>query len=172
MTVLLSATRARMVVDTKLNDTELETLTAELEAEVVRFFGANYVDASTTVTFTKRVFGQSYLYLPRKVSSITSVTEEDATLTEDEDFELSTDQSMLYRLPYTGVWYGKVVVTYVPYDDNEDRKKVILDLLRLDLARTAMSREDFDGSYNYAAPEDWDVERAKILRRLKLTMAI
>ena len=161
---LLTASYARRFVDTKLTDTELQEIIDEIEAEVVRLYGANYVNAETTITKTKRVFGQRYFFIDRKVTSISSVTEESVALVEDTDFELCDDQASLFRSPY-GEWFGLVVVVYVPFNDNADRKKVILDLLRLDLARSAMKTEDFDGSYQFSAP-DWEVERARVLRRL------
>lgn len=164
---LVTPDEVRVVVATTLADEELQTVIDREEAEVVRLYGAHYVDSEMTVSETHEG-GYLSLFVNRAISSVTEVVEDDTTLTEDEDYEVWAAQGRLLRLP-VGAWWGRVVtVTYVPADDNVLRKGVIIDLVRLALERTAMRQESLrDTEYSYTAP-DWEVERARILARLSI----
>jgi hypothetical protein len=60
------------------------------------------------------------------------------------------------------------VVTYKPADDRSKRKGVIIDLVRLELNRTAMEQESIGGEYSYVAP-NWDKQRREIMKRITFT---
>jgi hypothetical protein len=55
---------------------------------------------------------------------------------------------------------------YTPRDDRNLRESVIIDLVRLDLARSAYRSESVGGEMSYTAPPDWEAERFKIMSRL------
>jgi len=160
---LVSISEVRALVQTSRNDAQIQTLIERVEADVVAYAGAHYVDTETSVT---EVLDGSLrnLYLQRRVASITSVTEDDAILT-SADYRLWAGQGRLERLPVGSRWGSVVEVAYVPADDTPRRKEVIIELVRLMLERTAMKAENVAGEYSYTAP-DWETERARILRRL------
>ena len=74
------------------------------------------------------------------------------------------DQGRIERVYYE--WDEKVTVAYVPRDDREKRKSVIIELVRIELERTTMRQESVAGEYSYTAPMNWEAERQKLMRRL------
>ncbi len=54
----------------------------------------------------------------------------------------------------------------MPADDRAEWRAALLELVRLQLARTALKSESIAGEYSYTAADDWDADRAKLLRRL------
>jgi len=74
---------------------------------------------------------------------------------------------VIERLPVDSNWGTVCVVTYKPMDDRFKRIPVIIDLLRLTLERTAMKSESIAGEYSYTAPENWDAEFRKAMKRLQ-----
>jgi hypothetical protein len=58
------------------------------------------------------------------------------------------------------------VVTYKPLDDRLKRAQVIIDLARLVIERTAMKSENIAGEYSYTAPDDWEREFRRAMRKL------
>ncbi len=177
---LVTPAEVKELIRTSASDTVLQHVIDREEREVIRLFGAHYVDGSTTVAETL-AGGTRNLYLRRRVASISSIVEYqtlDATsgsTLETGDYLLWADQGRIERMPATAVaswfaggatWGAKVLVTYVPYDDSDDRQAVIIELVRLALERTAMRRESVAGEYSYEAP-DWGEARAEILRRLE-----
>ncbi len=176
---LLSPAEVKELVRTSASDTVLQHVIDREEREVVRLFGAHYVDSETTISETL-AGGTRNLYLRRRIASISSIVEyqtldatSGTTLTSG-DYLLWANEGRIERMPATAVaswfaggatWGAKVVVTYVPYDDDDDRRAAIIELVRLALERTAMRRESVAGEYSYEAP-DWGEARAEILRRL------
>lgn len=167
---LVTPNEVRALIQTDKADAELQAVIDREEAEVVRLCGPHYVDALTTVTVRVPGGGPS-IYLPCRLGSIVSVTESPlpgspgTVLAENEDYFAWAGQGRLERLPQGARWGSLVEVEYVPADDTEERKAVILELVRLALERTAMQQEDVAGEYSYRAPE-WESERARLLRRL------
>jgi len=167
---LVTPAEVRALVQTDKTDEQLQAIIDREEAEVVRLYGPHYVDEATTVTET--IEGGTWsLCLRRRLSSVSSVTEkvligdDGTTLTENEDYFVWSGQGRLERLPQGASWGALVEVEYVPADDIDNRKAVIIELVRLALERTAMQQEDVAGEYSYKAPE-WETERARLLRRL------
>ena len=171
MSSLLSVAEARALVRSPLTDALLQAVIDREEAEIVRRFGAHYVDATTA--FTEYCEGGlSNLYLNRQIEDVTSVTERyfqptetGAVLTEDTQFFAWKREGRLERLPVGSKWARFVTVAYVPLDDTSRRKNAIIDLLRLATQRTAMKGESIAGEYSYTAPE-WEGERMDIYRSL------
>ncbi len=56
-------------------------------------------------------------------------------------------------------------VVYTPVDDTEQRKRVLLELVRLDLAQSGRLREAVGRDYDYAAL-DYGGHREALLREL------
>jgi hypothetical protein len=176
---LLSTAEAKALIKTSLSDVDLQVVITRAEAEVIGLYGAHFVTA-TSVSETLQG-GDRSLYLRRRLTSVTSVTE---YLTEDDttgavltsgDYRVWQAQGRLQRLPGTaasamlglgaGRWGAVVTVSYVPADDTDVRKAAIVDLVRLALERTAMRSESVAGEYSYTAP-DWTAARNEILNRL------
>jgi len=164
---LLSVAEARELLKTGLGDAGLQRVIDREEAWVVRNFGAHYVDGTTTVveTLTLDTAGES-LFLRRAAGSLSSIVEDGVTIPAA-DYRLWGGQGRIERLPAGTKWLPRVVitVTYLPYDDREQRKEAITDLARLTLERTAQKSESIAGEYSYTAPE-WDAERVRVMRRL------
>lgn len=175
---LLTVTQLKAQIRSSLSDAQLQSVIDREEAEVIRLYGAHYVDGSTTVSETMEG-GLRNLYLRRRLTSVTSITEyqtSDSTdgtvLTAVSDYRIWAAQGRIERMPSTnvsgfgvGVWGAIVTIVYVPADDNDLRRAAIIDLCRLALERTALKSESIAGEYSYTAPE-WGEARAEILQRL------
>lgn len=162
---LVTPTDITARIKTTLAPAELQAVIDQAEADVIAAYGAHYVSGTTTVTETL-VGGLASLYLRRPLTSVTSVSDDGVALAAT-SYRLWASQGRVERLPAGTLWGSVVVIVYVPADDNLRRKAVIIDLVRLDLDRTALKSESIAQEYRYDAP-DWDVERAAILRRLKI----
>jgi hypothetical protein len=162
---LVSVAEIKARIKTVMGDADLQTVIDQAEADVVAHYGAHYVDGTTTATETVGG-GLASLYLRRPLASVTSIVDDGTTLTSD-DYRLWASQGRVERLPRGTLWGDVAVIVYKPANDNTQRKRVIIDLVRLDLERTAMTHESVGGEYSYNAP-DWEQERAGVLRRLKM----
>lgn len=161
---LVTVQEVRDLVQTGLNDVRLQAVLDREEAALVLRCGAHYVDSSTRIT-TTLPGGMLNLYLPRRLTSVYRVTEDGTVLTAETDFRIWHEEGRLERLPAGTKWGSVVAVLYVPYNDNEHRKAVLIELVRLALERTAMHSENIAGEYSFTAPE-WELERARLYRQL------
>ena len=159
------------LVKTSLTAAQLQPVIDRIEAEIIRLYGAHYVNSTTTVSETLRG-GMKNLYLRRRGGSLSSVSETrlptstgEALTEADGDFVLWAGEGRLERLDPGAIWGYSVTVSYVPADDNHQRREVIIDLVRLEIERSAMKSESIAGEYSYTAPE-WEAARGEILRRL------
>lgn len=164
---LLTVAELRAAVDTDKTDSDLRNLIDREEADLIRRFGPHY--DGTAITETHEGGGGS-VYLRRPISSISSVTEyasmgDSAVVLETTGYHAWTGQGRLSRL-VSSKWGGVVVVSYIPEDDSDVRKRVIIELCRLALARTGLKSESIAGEYSYTAHDNWDVQRASIYRQL------
>jgi hypothetical protein len=165
---LVTVTEARALVQTDLSDEDLQDVIDRVEAEITARIGAPQ-DEGGTVQITKRLQGGTEnVYLPIEIGEVVSVVEDGVTLIADE--YRAWAGGVLERLP-GGRWGQLVVVTFKPADDRLQRKTVIIDLVRLDVNRTAMEHESIAGEYAYDAPANWEAERRRILKRLTFTTA-
>ena len=172
---LVSLDEVRALINTHLTDTQLQAVVDRVEDEVTAEIGDPYEDDSTTITETLKG-DKKNIYLKRPVKSVSSVTEytqlSDETgnsLTENDEYYVWPDQGRLQRIH--GIWgkekWGPMVeVAYVPQDQREQRKQVIIDLVRLELNHSAMYQESVGGEYSFTAPSNWEKERRRIMRRI------
>ncbi len=94
------------------------------------------------------------------------MTEDGEALTEGRRLSgPGTQRGQLERYPDGMKWGARIVVEYVPLDENSRRRDAIIEIVRLTLERTAMKSESLSGDYSYTAP-DWAAEREKIMRGL------
>jgi hypothetical protein len=164
MTSLVSPADVKALVNTALSDSNLQIVIDRVEAQINERIGAPQTDGMET-TFTKTLRGDgSSLFLPTEIFAVTEVVEDGATLTGDE--YRVWGGGVIERLPEGTSWGDRCVVTYKPADDRLKRAQVIIDLVRLVIERTAMKSESIAGEYSYTAPDNWDAEFRKGLRRL------
>ena len=164
MTSLVSVADVRALINTSLIDAALQAVIDRVEAEVTAKIGLPQDDA-LTVTIVKTLAGEGEnLFFPTEIYAVVSVVEDGTTLDSDE-YQVWSG-GVLERLPSGAHWGDRCVVTYKPADDRLKRTAAIIDLVRIDLNRTAMKSESIAGEYSFTAPDDWERERRKIFRRL------
>src|SRR3990172_3240789 len=178
MASLVTPADVKVLVKTALTDPERQAIVDQEEAEVIRHFGAHYVDAAQEITETIPG-GKKSLWLRRRVVSVSQIIEDTITLTSGE-YRVWPDQGRVTRLNGVSAWlagedtnvpakWGEVIqIKYKPADDNAQRKPVVVELVRTALERTSMASENFAGEYNYQAPSSWEARRGEILQRLSL----
>lgn len=168
MPALVTVVDVRRRVQTDLSDSDLLSVIADEEAEIVSRLGA-HGDGTTSVTEIYDAPAGGDLFLRRKAQSITSIT-----VTYAGNTTPTTVSATGYvvrgagRISHlAGGWGdGIVTVTYIPADDRARRRQVIVELVRLALEQTALRAESVAGEYSYTAPESWEAARAKLYRRL------
>jgi len=164
MTSLVSPADVRVLVKTSLTDANLQTIIDRVEPEITTRIGAPQDDPGT-VQVTKTLEGEgTLLFTPTEITSVISVVEDDVTLAAT-DYRIWPG-GQLERLPVDTVWGDRCVVIYCPADNRSLRKQVIIELVRLDLERTAMRHESIGGEYAFDAP-DWEAERRRLFKRLQ-----
>lgn len=165
---LVSAADVRVLVNTPITDEQLDSIIARVEAEITKKIGAPQNDAGT-VEIVKTLQGGEgeSLFFPTDLAAIVSVVEDGTTLDPDEYQIWSA--GVLERLPSGAHWGRCCVVTYKPADDRLMRIPAIIDVVRIELNRTALKSENFASEYSYSAPENWEKERKKIIKRLTFT---
>ena len=161
----------RSLVRSALNDAALQLVIDREQALLAQRLGAAYTDAATAITQTRRGEGR-YVFLPRRVLTVSAVTERVTVDSAAEaltagDYYIHAGEGMLERLPQGLRWGEIVAVTYVPADDRAEWRAALIDLVRLTLTRTALQSESIAGEYSYSAGAgEWDAERAKVVRRV------
>lgn len=162
---LVTSAVAKKLINTALSDGDLQTIIDRIEAQITERIGAPQTDAyETTVTKTLRGEGAN-LFMPTEIYAVVSITEDGNALAATE-YQMWSG-GVIERLPVNcGSWGKRVVVVYKPLDDRSKRTQVIIDLTRLVLERTAMKQESIAGEYSYTAPDNWDDEFRRAMRRL------
>lgn len=163
---LLTTADIRPHVETALDDTALQRIVDRIDADVVARVGPH------AGPLTEVVAGRTQsIYVRRPIASVTTVREGNVidagatTLTVDTHYRLWAAEGRLERLP-AGAGFGQLVeVVYTPVDDTEQRKRVLLELVRLDLAQSGRLREAVGRDYDYAAL-DYGGHREALLREL------
>lgn len=193
---LLSVSDCRALVPTPLDDTQLQAIIDRVEAEITEAIGAPYEDASTTITETVRggglfLFVRRPIDSITTLTEYASLSDTTGTeLTEHTHFYAWLDEGRIQRIggsvrsapsPHDvfymsdadflsgnvgGGWGPRVVIVYVPQDQREKRKQVIVDLVRIVLSQTALQSESIAGEYGYQAPPNWEAEKRRIMRRI------
>ena len=161
---LVTPTDVKALINTSLSDANLQTVIDRVEAQITARIGAPQTDAyATEVVKTMRGEGE-YLFMPTEIYSVSSIVEDTSTLTSDQ--YQTWAGGVIERLPDDSHWGDRCVVTYKPTDDRLVRAQVIIDLVRLVIERTAMKSESIAGEYSYTAPDNWDAEFRKAMKRL------
>jgi hypothetical protein len=164
MSSLVSPAIVKGLINTSLSEANLQLVIDRVEAQVTAKIGAPQTDAhATEVVKTLRGEGAA-LFMPMEIYSVVSIVEDDATLTADQ--YQTWGGGVIERLPIGNVWGDRCVVTYKPVDDRLKRTEVIINLVRLVIERTAMKSENIAGEYSYQAPDDWDKEFRKAMKKL------
>lgn len=171
MTVL-TVGQLRDRIDTPADDAAVQAILDHIEADITRRIGGPYVDDSTTIQEEFDNPGGTKLFVQRRISSVGTITEyrlistgwdAGTELTAGTDYLVWPDKGMIER---RGGWGLRVVVDYVPADDRELWREAELDLARLALSRSALKQESVGGEYSFTAPDNWEVEKARVMRRL------
>lgn len=168
MTSLVSPADVKAQINTSVAEATLQAMIDRIEAEITAKIGAPQNDAGT-VEIVKTLAGEGEnLFFPTDLSAVVSVVEDGATTLGADEYQIWS-AGVLERLPCGAHWGRRCVVTYKPVDDRPKRTAAIIDLVRVDLNRTAMKSESIAGEYSYTAPENWERERRKIFKRLMFT---
>jgi hypothetical protein len=117
----------------------------------------------TAITKVMRGEGE-FLFTPTEIYAVVSITEDGNALTSDE-YQIWAG-GVIERLPSDSHWGNRMTVVYKSADDRKKRSQVIIDLARLVLERTAMKSESVAGEYSFTAPDSWDEEFRKAMRKL------
>ena len=161
---LVSPADVKALINTSISDTDLQTVIDRVEAQINARIGAPQTDAyATEVVKTLRGEGE-FIFMPTEIYSVSSIVEDASTLTSDQ--YQTWAGGVIERLPEDSHWGDRVVVTYKPTDDRLVRAQVIIDLVRIVIERTAMKSESIAGEYSYTAPDNWDAEFRKAMKRL------
>lgn len=164
MTSLVSPANVKALINTAMSDDNLQTVIDRIEAQVTAKIGAPQTDTYTTeLVKTMRGEGIS-LFMPTEIYSVVSIAEDLTTL--DADQYQTWGGGVIERLPIGSSWGDRCVVTYKPADDRLKRTEVIINLVRLVIERTAMQSESIAGEYSYTAPDDWDRQFRKAMKKL------
>lgn len=164
MTTLVSPGDVKKLINTSMADADLQTVIDRVEAQINARIGAPQDNSyATQVTKTLRGEGTS-LFLPTEIYAVVSIVEDTVTLDADQ-YQL-WGGGVIERLPLQTDWGSRCVVTYKPADDRLKRAEVIINLVRLVIERTAMKGESIAGEYSYTAPDDWDDQFRKAMKKL------
>ena len=169
---LLSVSEARAMVETTLSDSELQDVIDRVESEITDSLGESSAGLNgADLTETHAGYTQS-LFLARKIASVTTVTEYSSlvgstgrVLTANEDYAVWAKEGRIDRI--TGKWGAKVTVAYQPLNQDNKWKSVVIDLLKLSLARSPLISESVAGEMSYTRPDNWELEKLRIIRRLR-----
>lgn len=166
---LLTVDEAQARIGTPLAAKYLSGLIADIEAEITADIGA----PDTVISETHAGYCGS-IFLKRRVATVDTITEYESLtdttgeeLTEGEDFFVWGAEGRIQRLDQK--WKARLTVEYVPVDDSPKRKSVVIDLLKFYLADSPLKSESISGEYSFAAPDNWEMEKSRLLRRLKFT---
>lgn len=174
MTTLLAPDDIRgFSPETALSDESLQLLIDAAEAEMIRFAGP--LDEAVEW----HAGGQRVIALNRHIDSVTSIVEfspwdTESTTLDATDYEIDPTGFLIYRrgggTHSRWRWWGRVVVTFAPADEEAIRTGVELDLVRLMMTYQPGASSETVGSWTTQLSSNsvWnnDKERASILSRL------
>jgi len=150
MPALLTAADVRAHVETALDDVALQTIVDRVDADLVQRAGPHSGPLTETVSGRTRS-----AYVSRPIASITSVREgatmaaETPALSPVDEYRAWPAEGRIERLPVGGSFAAIVEVVYAPVDVTEQRKRVLLELVRLDLAQSGRAQERVGSDYRY-----------------------
>lgn len=149
---LMTQAEMRSHVETDLADADLQRVMDSEEEEMVKRFGDHAASDSSAASEVEKFYdaiGQTFVYLSREVTSVTTVVEKivnkygtSSTTLASNDYEL-WDNRRLRRLAdgtnSRQSWQDVVEVTYEPYDDRARRRGLLIQLCKLSLIYDATS---------------------------------
>ncbi len=159
---LLTAAGVRRHVETDLDDAALQRVIDRLDAELAQRAGPHGGPLVETLAG-----GWPSVFLRRPIERVTRVREGarietgTAALRADEDYRVWPAQGRIERLAPGAVLGGPAIdgggprfaplveVSYEPVDDREPRRRVLLELVRLDLAQSGRAAESAGEDYRY-----------------------
>lgn len=152
-------------IKSALTEAELTILINRAEAMMADVVGLPQESGySVSNTFTT-IGGVSKIFLPQRIYSVTSVTEDDELLVEDTDYVVRKNLGYIERL--SGSKFGdEIVIVYKPEKMDSLWEDVVVNIVRLLVERTAMTSEKAS-EWSFNAPR-WDAEIGAQLRRLQL----
>ncbi len=184
---LLQLEEVQGQIQSDLSDTVIQAMINREEAEVNRRFG-QVITARTevydhvlsdTVWVAQPVDSTKAIVVEQSndnfVNTDTLTTTDYRVFANEGRFErLSSSLSLETDVPRTTVRFKRDVrITYTPEDDTQERKSVVLELVRLALSRQAMLKESIgQGDYSFTAPESWEQLREELIRRLERFPAV
>lgn len=168
---LVSPATVKSLVPTPLTDAALQVVIDRIEADITAIIGEPS-DGTTTQVTEEHGGGVPDLYLKRPIAAMVSVTEYAAltdstgtSLTEGTDYYAWDLQGKLQRIGTK--WGARSTVVYTPVDERDKRTQAVIDLTRVYLSMTPFRGENVGREYSYSAPENWELEVRKIVRRLQ-----
>ncbi len=166
MATLLTVAQVREHVETDIGDDAVQRLVDDADAEIIRRLGP----VASQVTMLDG--GDENLRLPRKATAITAAVElyGDVTYTLDAtDYTLRGDGYTLERqndgTNPSPVWRGSVTITSTPVDETAQRKRLLVDLVKLAVAYDALSSNRIGDVAVQGL--DYQAEREKLFRGLR-----
>lgn len=168
MPPLLIEADVRTHVETDLTAPALQRLIDDADAAIVSRFGAH----ASAGTVTERHSGYVLDLFPfRPVGAVTTITERSGstdTVLAVNDWESLLDGRALRRLGtgtnQRGSWAERVTIVYTPKNDDAQRKRILVDLVKLANRYEAVKSENA-GDYS-AVSADYQDEREAILAEL------
>lgn len=169
---LVQPSEVTPLVHTALSDAELQDVIDRVEAQLTELVGAPY-DAASPPTITETHAGYALsVFTRRPIGSIVSVTEygslADTTgtaLTENVDYFVWAGQGRIDRIGLK--WSAKVTVAYQPENQLHKRRQAVIDLVRIWIQQRPFRSESVGREYSYTAPDNWDEEMQRVIRRLQ-----
>lgn len=171
MPTLLTFAEVRAHVESDISDAALTQVIEAADAEIIRRLGP--VATQTEVLSG----GDRFLHLARAATAITSASErwtvDGVGITTQailaDDYRLVSDGRRLERL-FTGTypasdWQGEVTLVYVPEDTTAERKLLLVNLVKIDLAVSGLL-SDRVGDLGVQYLNDPEAARAAAFRRL------
>lgn len=141
---LLTVANVREHIETDLGDPPLQRLLDDADAEIVKRYGP-HVGPVTEIIDGGR---EGLIFLSRPVVSITSVTEQNAltsTVLAANDWRGWYGNRALERLNSgpNGAegWGSRITIVYTPADEQAERKRVTLDMVRIAIRYEAVQSE-------------------------------
>ena len=153
-------------VEHDLTDEAIQRLIDDAEDDILSRFGPHATQVEDVVG------GGIYVFPRRRISTVTSIVEtsneEDTTLATN-DYKIMNNGWQLKRLTNgsngRNTWAPEVRLTYTPVAEADQRKRVIIDLVRLAVQHNALSRE-VSGDHESQSVE-YQKERERILAGLQ-----
>lgn len=171
MPTLLTPANVREHVETDLSDTAIQRLLDDVDAEIIRRYGPH------GGPLTEIVDGrEGLIILSRPILTVTSITERNGLT----DTALAVDDwrqwynRALERLD-SGTngaeqWGERITIVYTPADEQAQRKRVELDLVKLDIHYEAVKAQVI-GDYNEVSV-DFGAEREMLYGQLGPALSI